>query len=92
MKGELCEAVRFVCERETGGVLQPKELLEDRTGVINETAALVLEVKNTHKNITSCATLETYKETPIFIPTYITEDAVDLVARKLLGGSGLGGT
>ena len=36
--------------------------------------------------------LETYKETPIFIPVDITEEAVELLARKLLGGSGPLGT
>ena len=32
-----------------------------------------------------------YEDTPIFIPGNITEEAVELVAHKLLGGSGLGG-
>ena len=36
--------------------------------------------------------LETYKETPIFIPVDITEEAVKLLARKLLGSSGPLGT
>ena len=33
-----------------------------------------------------------YDETPIFIPVYITEDLVKLVARKLSENSGPGGT
>ena len=36
--------------------------------------------------------LEIYEETPIFIPVNITEEAVELVARKLLGSFGPGGT
>ena len=36
--------------------------------------------------------LETYEETPIFIPVNITEEAVISVARKLSGSSGPGGT
>ena len=36
--------------------------------------------------------LETNEETPIFIPVNITEEAVILVARKLSGSSGPGGT
>ena len=65
---------------------------EDRTGDINSTVALILEVKYPHKNIPSCTTLETYNKTPIFIPVNITEDAVESVAQKKLGASGPGGT
>ena len=61
---------------------------EDCTGAINKTVALVLEGKHPSEKIPSCATLETYKETPIFIPVKITEEAVESVARKLLGSSG----
>ena len=39
-----------------------------------------------------CSTLEVYEETTIFIPVDITENVVKLVTRKLLGGSGPGGT
>ena len=49
-------------------------------------------MKNPSKNVPSCATLETYEETPIFIPVDITEEAVELVARKIWGSSGLGVT
>ena len=66
--------------------------VRDRTGTINETAVLVLEGKRPIRNILSCATLETYKEAPIFIPIDITEEAVESVARKLLRSSGPGGT
>ena len=63
--------------------MQPDELSADQTGTIKNTGASVLEAKHPSKNIPSCATLETYKETPIFIPVYITEEAVESVARKL---------
>ena len=59
--------------------------------MINETVALVLEGKHPSKTISSCATLETYKETPIFIPVGITEEAVESVAQKRLGRSVPGG-
>ena len=72
--------------------MKPDELEEDRTVTINETVTSVLEVKHSSETIPSCAMLETYKETPIFIPVEITEEAVELVARKLSGGSGPGGT
>ena len=72
--------------------MQPYELAQDRTGTINETVTLGLEEKNLSKKILSCATLETYEDTPIFIPVKILEEAVELVARKILGSSGPGGT
>ena len=72
--------------------MKPDELAEDRTVTINEAVVSVLEGKHTSKNIPSCATLETYEDTPIFIPVDITKEAVELVARKLLGSSGPGGT
>ena len=62
------------------------------TDTINKTVASVLEGGNSSETIPSCVTLETYKETHIFIPVDITEEVIELVARKLLGGSGLGGT
>ena len=59
-------------------------------GVFNETVALVLEGRHLHKKIPSCATLEMYGETPIFILVDITGDAVESFAQKLLGASGPG--
>ena len=61
-------------------------------GIINKTVASVLEGGNPSETIPSCATLETYEETPIFIPDDNTEEAVESVARKISGSSGPGGT
>ena len=92
LKRKLRKSVRFVCEREKGGFLQPDKLAEDCIGTINKTVASVLDGKCPSKTITSCTTLETYEKTPIFIPINITEESVEYVARKRLGSSGLGGT
>ena len=62
--------------------MQPYKLAEDHTGTIHETVTSVLEGKHPSKTILSCATLEIYKETPIFIPVEITEEAVESVAQK----------
>ena len=67
-------------------------MAEDKTGVLNETVEFVLAGKHPHKTGSSCSMLERYKETPIFIPVDITEDAVELVTRKLLCSLGPGGT
>ena len=72
--------------------MQPDELAEDRTGTINETVTSVLEGKHPSRTIPSCAKLEMYEETPIFIPVDITEEAIESVAQKLSGSSGPGGT
>ena len=55
------------------------KLAEYRMGTINDTVASLLEVKHPRKTIPSCDMLETYKETPIFIPVNITEEAVESV-------------
>ena len=70
---------------EKGEFFQPDILAEDRTGTINETVATVLEGKHPHGKNPSCATLETYQETPMFIPVDIMEEAVNSVARKFWG-------
>ena len=57
----------------------------DCKGTINETVALVLEVKHPSKTISSCATLEMYEETPIFVPVDITEKSTESVTRKFWG-------
>ena len=92
LKGKLREAIRFVSEREKGGVFQPEKLAADRTGMIIKNVASVLQGGNYSRTIPSYATLETYKETPIFIPVDITEEAVESVAQKRSGISGPGGT
>ena len=48
--------------------------------------------KNQTKKKTLVITLEAYKEMPVFIPVYITEEEVKSIAQKLLGKAGLGGT
>ena len=60
--------------------MQPDKLADDCTSTINETFELVLEAKHPHEKNLSFAALETYNETPIFIPVDITEYAVESVA------------
>ena len=72
--------------------MQPGKLAEYRTDTINETVTSVLEGKHPNETIPSCATLEPYEETPIFISVNIMEETVESVARKLPGSSGPGGT
>ena len=85
LKVKYCEAIRFICAREKGRVLQPRELVEDRMGFINETVTLVLARKHPHELFYSCYTLDAYKETPICIPTEIMEEAVESFRQKIRG-------
>ena len=55
--------------------------------MVNNTATPVLEGKYQRRTIPSRATLEMYKEMPIFIPIDITEEALEQVARNILGSS-----
>ena len=48
IRGKLCGEVRFVCVRETEGVLQPNKLSTDKTGIMDENVASFLAVKHPH--------------------------------------------
>ena len=92
LKIKFCGAVQFVCDRKKGRVLQPDELSEDCMGTINKNAASIFEGKHQSETIPSCAALEKYEETPIFIPVDITDNSVELFVRKLSGSYGPGCT
>ena len=92
LKRKLRKSVQFVRDKEKVGVFQPYWLSEYHIDTINEIVALVLGGKTSERNIPSYAKLETYEKMPIFIPVAITEEAVELVPRKISGVSGLGGT
>ena len=81
LKGKLREDVQFVCDSEKGGDLKSNKLAADRTGTINKTVTLVLEIKHPIKIFLFCATLETYEETPMFIPISIIEESVESLAQ-----------
>ena len=72
LNGKLRKSVQFFREREKGGVLQPDKLAADRTVKIKKTVTSVLEGEYLIKKIPSCATLETYEDTPILIRVDIT--------------------
>ena len=55
--------------------------------MVNNTATPVFEGKYQRRTIPSRATLEMYKEMPIFVPIDITEEALEQVARNILGSS-----
>jgi hypothetical protein len=70
-----------------GGVLLP----DDKCSKNGLPIADVLESKHQHARSPDANVLPHYKHVPEFIEVNITEDAVEKTARKLSGGSGLGG-
>ena len=71
--------------------MQPDELASDKINIINETITYILAGKHPYKIISSYSTLDTYDETPNFIPVYITEDVAELVMRNIFRSSVPGG-
>ena len=81
-------AVKFITERETGGVLQPEELCT-KTG---ERVMEVLCAKHPDARPPSTVTLDSYTDsTSELVPVDITEYTVTEVVIQLSGGAGLGG-
>ena len=76
LRGKLREAVRLVCERESGGVLLPNEMASDRKYVTEETVAAVTVNEYLQEKIPHSSTLEVYDEKTFFIPVDILEDVV----------------
>ena len=87
--GKLRSAVRWITERETGGVLQPCDRCK-KTGdrVLEVLCAKHLEAWTP---IAACLTSYTVRP-PELSPVDITDDTVTAVAGRLLGGAGPGGT
>ena len=69
-----------------------EELATNKMGVTEESTETVLVGKHPHEKIPHCSTLEVYDKTPISILVDIIEHVVELVALKLSGRLGTGGT
>ena len=88
LRGDVRGAVRFITDREKGGILQPNDI-DEKTGDSVET---VLRSKHPDARIPKPESLPQYANTPDFVEVDITEGAVEKVARRLSGSAGLGGT
>ena len=81
--------MRWITERETGGVLQPEGLCT-KTG---DRVVEVLHAKHPDAQPPSAACLDAYPGPPSeMVPVDITDDVVSAVAGRLSGGAGPGGT
>ena len=89
LRGKLRTVVIWITEREKGGVLLPKEHCT-KTG---ERVLEVLRTKHPDACPPSAACLNTYMDKPPeMVPVNITENVVSVVAGRLSGGAGPGGT
>ena len=89
LRGKLQTAVRWITERETGGILQPG----DRCTKTGDQVMEVLYVKHPEARTPTGAILDLYPNRPPKLsPVDITDDMLTVVAGRLLGGAGPGGT
>ena len=89
LRGKLRSAVRWITDRETGGVLQPGDRCEKTGDWVLE----VLRAKHPEVRTPTAASLTTYTGCPTeLIPVDITDDTVTAVAERLSGGAGPGRT
>ena len=88
LRGEIRSAVRFITDREKGGVLLPNNIANDET---METVEDILRSKHPTNRIPDVEKLPTYHNTPELIEQVYTPEHIESVARRLSGSSGLGG-
>jgi hypothetical protein len=87
LRGNLRGAVRYITDREKGGILYPDDI-DEKTGLPVSDS---LRDKHPANRAVNPSDLPTYQSTPCLVPNVITEDTVLEVANKLLGSAGLGG-
>ena len=89
LRGKLRMAVRWITEREKGGVLQ----LGERCTKTGDRVMEVICTKHPEARTPTAASLDSYMGQPTKItPVDINEDTVIAVAGRLSGGAGPGGT
>ena len=89
LRGKLWSEVRWIMERDTGGVLQPGE----RCTKTGDRVMEVLRTKHPEARTPTAESLDCYTGRPPELTSVdITDDTVTAVAGRLLGGAGPGGT
>jgi hypothetical protein len=85
LRGDVRCVVRYLTDREKGGILQPTDI-DEKTG---DSVKTVLRSKHPDARIPKPESLPHYAHTPDFVKVDITADAVKKVARRLSGSAGL---
>jgi hypothetical protein len=87
LRGNIRGAVRYLMEREKGGILYPDDI-DEKSGT---SVLSVLKSKHLDARIPDAAALAAYPTLPSFVDLDITEDSIKVVTRHLSGAAGLGG-
>ena len=88
LRGDMRGTVRYLTEREKGGILMPIDT-DEKSG---DSVEAVLKSKHPDARTPTAETLPKYNNLPDFVDVDITEDSVEKVARRLSGSAGVGGT
>ena len=88
LRGEIRSAVRYLTEREQGGVLLPSAIDPTSGHVVSQ----VLEAKHPQARIPEGTAFPDYPTLPAFQEVLITDEVVQCVAARLSGAAGAGGT
>jgi hypothetical protein len=88
LRGNVRGAVRYLTEREKGGILYLDDIDENS----GDTVQSVLESKHPDAWTPGVNALTGYPFIPDFVDLDITEDTIKVTTRRLSGGAGLGGT
>jgi hypothetical protein len=89
LRGDVRGAVRYLTDREEGGVLIVPNNTDKKSG---DSVAEALQSKNPDARIADVSQLPSYIETPDFVDLDITDEIVKKVARRLSGSAGVGGS
>ena len=87
LKGGLRGAVRFITDREKGGVFLPTDIDEKSGKLVKD----VLLAKHPNPREPGPAALKNYPKLPEFVSLDVTEDIMEKTLRNLSDSAGLGG-
>ena len=89
LQGKLQKAVWWITERDMGGVLKPARSCTN----MGERVMKVLCTKHPEACPPTVSSLDSYQDCPPeFVPVGITDNTVTVVAERISGGAGMGGT
>jgi len=93
LSGRLRQAVRRLTNRDGGGVLQPdEECTKAGVPVLQVLRSKHPALRVPELDTPDCKVFESYPELPAAIPMEVTAEHVELVASRLSGAAGCGGT
>ena len=86
-RGKIRAAIRYISEREKGGILMPGDTNEKTGDLIKETLA----AKHPEARDVDMTNLPDFDSCPALIDTVVTEESAERVTKKLSGSAGLSG-